>query len=589
MTSTDDSDELSLPDWMVSAALFAVAPALLGGVNLRAAPGPTRDRWLSVLNNLLPDGAPVRKMPLQVTDDRLFGGLDLSATLSHGRPVVQCGLLAAADGGVVLLAMGERLPPELAARVATVMDTGEVVLERDGACARNPARFGIVVLDEGAGPDERPPPALRERCAFLIDLAEVTRAPVEGAFLPADIAAARAVLSQVTISRDMIGALCSAAVALGVASLRAPLFAANVARISAALHGQDSVDEDDVTLAARLVLAPRATRLPPQLDDPNDPPLPETEEDQQPEDDDAARDMPKGALEDMIIEAAMATLPPDILAALSAGLRQRGGIRHVGTAGSLRASVKRGRPAGTRRGEFRGGVRLDIVETLKAAAPWQPLRRRGGENGQKRVEVRPSDFRIKRFKNHEESLTIFVVDASGSSALHRLAEAKGAVELLLAECYVRRDCVALLAFRGAGTELLLPPTRALARAKRSLSALPGGGGTPLASAIDAAGQLAVAARRRHQTPALVFLTDGQANISRDGSPGRTRAQEDAIVAARAVAQLGFKSLLIDTSPRSNPRAHEIAVSLGARYIALPDATAQGLERAVRSVLGPSGP
>ena len=100
--------------------------------------------------------------------------------------------------------------------------------------------------------------------------------------------------------------------------------------------------------------------------------------------------------------------------------------------------------------------------------------------------MRRDDFRMTRFQQRTRTTTIFVVDASGSSALNRLAEAKGAVELLLADCYVRRDQVALLAFRGKEAELLLPPTRSLVRAKRSLAGLPGGGGTPLAAGIDAA-------------------------------------------------------------------------------------------------------
>ncbi len=78
---------------------------------------------------------------------------------------------------------------------------------------------------------------------------------------------------------------------------------------------------------------------------------------------------------------------------------------------------------------------------------------------QRRIHVRPEDFHVTRFRQLGQTTTVFVVDASGSSALHRLAEAKGAVELLLADCYVRRDRVAVLAFRGSAAELLLPPTQ----------------------------------------------------------------------------------------------------------------------------------
>jgi magnesium chelatase subunit D len=138
--------------------------------------------------------------------------------------------------------------------------------------------------------------------------------------------------------------------------------------------------------------------------------------------------------------------------------------------------------------------------------------------------VRKEDFHVARFRQLGQTTTVFVVDASGSLALNRLAETKGAVELLLADCYVRRDSVAVLAFRGKTAEVLLPPTRSLARAKRSLAGLPGGGGTPLANAIDAAGAMADQIRRKGETPILVLLTDAKANIARDGSPGRSRGR-----------------------------------------------------------------
>jgi magnesium chelatase subunit D len=272
---------------------------------------------------------------------------------------------------------------------------------------------------------------------------------------------------------------------------------------------------------------------------------------------------------------------------------------------------------GARRGEPRGGARLDLIATLRAAAPWQPLRRReraarqaaaalestaleGASGGRgpgavrvvvpaPRVEVRREDFHITRYRERRETTTIFAVDASGSAALHRLAEAKGAVELLLADCYVRRDRVALIAFRGAGCELLLPPTRSLVRAKRSLAALPGGGGTPLAAAIDAAAALADAVRRRGETPVVVFLTDGRANIGRDGAGGRERATADAQAAARALRAMGLSALLLDTSPQPQPAARQIAQAMGARYLPLPYAGAAELSLAVRAAsAGPVG-
>jgi magnesium chelatase subunit D len=198
--------------------------------------------------------------------------------------------------------------------------------------------------------------------------------------------------------------------------------------------------------------------------------------------------------------------------------------------------------------------------------------------------VRRDDFRVRRYKQRSQTTTIFVVDASGSSALHRLAEAKGAVELLLAECYVRRDQVALIAFRGAGAELLLPPTRSLVRAKRSLAGLPGGGGTPLAAGIESARLLAEAVTRRGGFASVVLLTDGRANVARDGAHGRPQAEADALGAARALRVGGVRSLLVDTSPRPQASAEQLAHEMGAVYLALPHADARALSRSVAAVL-----
>jgi magnesium chelatase subunit D len=239
---------------------------------------------------------------------------------------------------------------------------------------------------------------------------------------------------------------------------------------------------------------------------------------------------------------------------------------------------------GARRGDPRSGARLSLIDTLRAAAPWQGVRRRRpGRLSEARVLVERDDFHVVRFKQRAETTTIFVVDASGSAALHRLAEAKGAVELLLADCYVRRDQVALIAFRGEAAELLLPPTRSLVRAKRSLAALPGGGGTPLAAGLDAAAALCELVLRRGGTPTVVCLTDGRANVGRHGSKGREQALADALDSATALRLAGVRSIVIDTSPRPHASAERLADALQGTYLPLPHADAARLSEAVQQV------
>ena len=152
---------------------------------------------------------------------------------------------------------------------------------------------------------------------------------------------------------------------------------------------------------------------------------------------------------------------------------------------------------------------------------------------------------------------------------------------------MRRDSVAVIGFRGDLAELLLPPTRSLARAKRALAELPGGGGTPLATALDAARELAQAVRRRGDTPLVVVLSDGRANVARDGTPGRPRAEADALVAARAWRDTSATVLFVDTSPQPTDKARALAAALGARYLPLPHADARQVSSVVQAAAGAS--
>ncbi len=580
-------------DALLAAALFALDPPRLGGICIQAHAGPVRTLYLDFLKSRLRENTPWRKLPLSIQDERLLGGLDLAATLNTGKPVLNQGLLAEVHQGVLVVPMAERIASSLAARLSAVMDRHEVLVQREGLSAEIPASFGLVLLDESVEDDERVAPELIDRIAFMVDLTEISHAQMQEALAlfadshcePVEGRPGNPPLAFDSAADDEITtALCSTAMALGIPSIRTSIFARRAAALAGRLYGRKTVTQEDAALAARIVLSPRATILPIDPEQQQDEKPPEQPPENQDLNDEnnspenlTAQEIEE--LEDVILEAAKAAIPAGLLAQLLSDQRMinRGG--GSGKAGALKKGGKRGRPIGSRQGLPSGGNRLSVIDTLRAAAPWQRVR--GGRS--LRLKIRAEDFRIKRFREKSETTTIFVVDASGSSALHRLAEAKGAVELLLADCYVRRDQVAVIAFRGKQAEMILPPTRSLVRAKRGLSGLPGGGGTPLALAIDAATQLALSIARRGETPLIVMLTDGKANIDRAGNPGREQANADAMLAAQQAALAGFAAMIIDTSPQPSQAAQQIAAQMHARYMPLPHAGAAQVSQAVKTM------
>ncbi|QXQ06347.1 magnesium chelatase subunit D [Sphingosinicellaceae bacterium] len=553
--------------------LFAVDPIGFGGVILSGPPSLARDRWLAGLAACI---GPLRRLPPGIDDARLIGGLDVAATLAAGRPIAAGGLLAEADGGVVVVPMAERIGDGLAGRLAAVLDTGEVVVERDGAAARSPARVALVLLDEGVE-EERVPDGLAERISFHVKQDLSSTVPD-----PAAVERARERLATVGAASDaVLQALCAAAALLGVDSARAVVFALRAARVAAALGGRNVIGDEDAVMAAQLVLAPRATRAPPLPEEQADEPPPPPPSDEAPDDADRDEAPRPDALTEIVLAAVRAALPAQLLAGgATPRSRRRGGVEGGRGAGERRLSWRRGRPTGTRAGTPGGGKRLALAATLAAAAVWQRARRGElVESGPGPVIVRPSDLRVRRFETRTEATVIVVVDASGSAALARLAEAKGAVELLLAQAYVLRTQVALIVFRGSGAEVLLPPTRSLTRARRVLGEMAGGGGTPLAAGLDAARMLAMAVRARGRTPRLVVLTDGRGNVARAPEAGRAQAELDATNAASLVRAAGIAAILIDTAPRPRPATAAFAATMGARYLALPRLDADAVANA----------
>jgi magnesium chelatase subunit D len=556
-------------DAVLAATLWLGNPVHFGGMLLRGA-SPARDALLEALVAASEAaGLPVRRLPAHIDDERLLGGIDLAASLAAGKPITTRGLIEEARGGLLVASMAERLDERIAGKLAQALDEEQA---------------GLILLDDGAGEDERAPVSLAERCAFHCDLAASRARKVAALEAPPD---ARAVLS---LDDDALKAIAATAGALGIRSIRALLFAGEAALAHAALAGREGAVRIDLEAAARLVLAPRATQMPPPPEDeqseseqPPEPPAPDSSD---PSSDSDTKNT-DGKLEDRMVEAATAAIPADLLAQLAAGNAPR--RAQGGGTGRRRKGGRRGKPLNARPGIPRGGTRLALIDTLRAAVPWQKVRafNAGDEaTGPERPEpsaplrVRKDDLRVRRFEEKAMRVTIFAVDASGSAAAARLAEAKGAIEMLLAQAYVYRSEVALVAFRRESAEVLLPPTRSLTRARRALADLPGGGGTPLAIGLDTALGVARQVLAKGHTPSLVVLTDGRANIGADGQPGRKQAGEDAQAAASRVAREGIDALVIDISARPGPEGAALAEAMRARYLALPRGDAQALHRAV---------
>jgi magnesium chelatase subunit D len=554
-------------------ACFALDPAAMGGIWLRARVGPVRDRVYKGLETAL-QGRSLRRLHPGIGDDALFGGVDLAATLAEGHVVRSRGILGAP--AVLVMPMAERVKPGLAARLAAGLDGQQ--------------GLSLIALDEGAGPEETLPSALADRLAIHLDLADqgLSEAP-ELALDPEALAEARAVLPHVTLPDTAIAELAEVAARLGILSLRAPLHALAVARASAALSGVTEVEAADLTLAVELVLAPRATQIPempedsPDQDEDGD--APDPSDDTEASDDESKQDESEMPPAEMLLDAAKAMLPPDLLARLQAGRAARASLSANGT-GAAKKGNRRGRPLPSRPGHMGSDARVDLVATLRAAAPWQPMRRNAADD-HARLHIRMSDIRLRQFEETSDRAIIFVVDASGSSALARLGEAKGAIELLLGEAYARRDHVALVAFRGDGAEVLLPPTRSLVQTKRRLAQLPGGGGTPLATGLRTALELALLTQGKGMTPSIALLTDGRANVDLSGVANRAQAAEDATAMARAIRARGWPGMVIDTGLRPTRGLDALAREMGTPYLPLPRADARALSAAVDASLSPA--
>ncbi|MEO0542668.1 MAG: VWA domain-containing protein [Pseudomonadota bacterium] len=565
--------EFENPAWTraLKAAAIISAPSFAGtAITLNAGPGPVRDAWLDLVASLVAPNRKLSRLPGQLSPARLEKSLDLEASLIAGHPVFEAGLFTRNANDILVVPMAERLPPTLVGKLAQALDDGKAPT--------------LIFLCEADPQEDGVPTALAERSVLSLNLHQVSVR--DAAFVPpADETTLKS--DQVVVSENIMDAGATALAQFHVTSARKLYALLKIVRALAALEDNAVADPTHLMCALELVLGmalnPEAKE---QENDEAQDAEPEPNPEESPPDSNNSEDQNEpldlAALQEMIVAAKAAEAPAEALAPIKSGSTAARNAA-IGKAGANRKNAKRGRPVGLSRRPAFDGQRPDTVATLRQAAPWQQMRARARGNdwhaGQRLIVTR-DDFRFKRLNHPTETTVIFAVDASGSTALERLGEAKGCIEILLGRCYVRRDQVALISFRGERAEVLLEPTRSLVRAKKGLQSLPGGGPTPLADALCQSHLLALRARNRGQQPFLVFLTDGRGNIALNGEPDKQAARDEALVAAKRCAADDFQSLIIDIARRPRPAASKLADALNADYCTLPRADAQTMSNLI---------
>lgn len=555
------------------------------------------------------------ELPVSATEEAVVGTLDIEAAIREGNRRFEPGLLASAHRGILYIDEVNLLNDHVVDVLLDSAAMGRNFVEREGISFSHPAqflligtmnpeegdlrpqfidRFGLAVEIDHIRDAERRADVIRRRIAYESDPAAFQ----EGwngteATERKSIADAKDLLPSVTVEDGILTFIARLCAEHEVDGLRADIVIYKAAQTLAAYEGRTSVIPDDVLRVAEMALLHRMRRQP--FDDPDmnserlremaqdilnstppDAPQPDMGDVTPPEAPQNVEQPHGGADEDVFGIGESFQVKPVNLDALDKRARASHGRRTVS-----RVRDHRGRYVGATMPD--GKVTdLAVDATVRAASPFQ-VRRGTYTDGNLALKVEPWDLRQKVRESRVGNLVVFLVDSSGSmGAQQRMVAAKGAIISLLMDAYQRRDRVAMIAFRGTQSEIVLPPTGSPKLAQQRLDNLPTGGRTPLAQALADAQRLIRQQKQRSPDtpPLLTIVSDCRANVGMSGSGD---PYDDALRICEELRQDKVHSIVLDPAPRSNRfgLVERVADTLGGEYIPLNELRADAIRAAVR--------
>ncbi len=582
----------------------------LVGVLIKGPTGTAKSVLVRSFINMLPD-KDIVNIPQNVTDEQLFGGMDIEEAIRYGRSSVKDGLLQRADGNILYIDNINLFDSRTLNSIMECVESGKVIVEREGISTEYECRttviatmdpveqtipdhiadkFDICVQTYSAEDQEDRYDVIFSNLEYDMDPdGFIEKYSKEDENVVKRISSARSKLRNVRLSQRDISTISRVCIDLNVKGHRADISMARVSKILAAMDDRESVSDEDIKASAILCLLHRRKdiekeRGPLQIQ--QNEPEPEikhisikecdTGEEEEKVDDDALVEYPENIVEEDPDEAEGLGTVGDITDSVRERLEDMDAVEAVrlhkiaGKSGR-RKNITLGKRSGRYRGfKIPDGRSSDPAfdATIRAAAPYQRMR----ENKGLSISIEAQDIRDKIRVKKDSCSFLFAVDVSGSLVTSgMMQDIKNGVKAMLMDSYVQRDKVALLTFRTGEVRLSVPFTRSVEGICDILENTVTGDGTPLGPALLLIREYMMNYVRKNPEERcyVILITDGEATYP--AVRGRAAGIEIRSIAAKMTIP-NTEWIVVDSSlvPGRINHALKLSKMLGGKYIRLED-------------------